>query len=271
MDFKNIKNYISLTVLLSMTLISFTIYGSVSKLSSDDFIKSLSLAIFSTGFVLTIFEIIYKTRGEKYFEDLISEKIPMYLKMKDKGLEDISDAFSIKKYKEKITHSKELYIVMNDGKSFIGNHSYIFKERFQQKKETNIIILDPRSDVIPLLNKKNGKTDNNYYQHKLLDVIKEFLYDFEQSENHNLNIYVHDLFNTMSVVLFDDISMISLYRLSPGKSVVPHLEFHDKGKDSEYSLIYEDVIKLMQVSEKITKENYEDLKKEVHNKTLEEE
>ena len=150
---------------------------------------------------------------------------------------------------------------MNDGKSFIGNNSYIFKRRFKlPNKETNFILLDPTSEFIPLLNKKNGKQDPAYYQRKLLDVIKEILMDFEVVEGHVVNIYVHKMFNTMSVLSFDDVAMISLYRLSPGKSIVPHIEFKNVGENSEYSEIIEDVNKLVGISRKITIENYEDLK-----------
>lgn len=241
-------------------------YGSVSSLSNDDFLKNISLSIFSTGFVLFIFEIIYKTRGEKYFEELISEKIPIYLKMKTKGMEDISNRFNIENHKEKIINSKNLTIVMNDCKSFIGNNSYILKERFKTNNTTNFVILDPRSDVIPILNKKNGKTDSSYYQHKLLDVIKEISSDFTTSNNHNVNIYIHKMFNTMSVILFDDIAMISLYRLAPGKSIVPHIEFKNTGKDSEYCLISEDIKKLIINSENITNINYDNFRKEVLSK-----
>lgn len=152
--------------------------------------------MFSTAIVGFLFEFIYKTRGDKYFEELISEKIPIYLKMKTIGMEDISTSFNIEKYKDKIISSKTLTIVMNDCKSFIGNNSYVLKERFKTNNETNFIILDPRSDVIPILNKKNDKADK-YYQHKLLDVIKEILVDFKISDKHTINLYVHTMFNTM--------------------------------------------------------------------------
>lgn len=261
MTFDNLKKYIRLVVFLLISVVSIVLYASVSSLSGDDFVKSISLAIFSTGLVMFVYEFIYSTRGEKYFEELIGEKIPIYLKMKEKGIEDITDSFELDKYQQKIIGSKKMNIVMNDGKSFIGNNSYIFKRRFKlPNKETNFILLDPTSEFIPLLNKKNGKQDSTYYQRKLLDVIKEILMDFEVVEGHVVNIYVHKMFNTMSVLSFDDVAMISLYRLSPGKSIVPHIEFKNVGENSEYSEIIEDVNKLVGISKKITIENYEDLK-----------
>lgn len=41
----------------------------------------------------------------------------------------------------------------------------------------------------------------------------------------------------MSVVIFDDIAMISFYKLAPEKSIVLHIEFNNTRKDSEYKLI----------------------------------
>lgn len=261
MNFKTLKGYINLIVLLFVLIISLLIYGSKSSFSGDDFYKDIALSMFSTAIVGFLFEFIYKTRGDKYFEELISEKIPIYLKMKTIGMEDISTSFNIEKYKDKIISSKTLTIVMNDCKSFIGNNSHILKERFKTNNETNFIILDPRSDVIPILNKKNDKADK-YYQHKLLDVIKEILVDFKISDKHTINLYVHTMFNTMSVVIFDDIAMISLYRLAPGKSIVPHIEFKNTGKDSEYNLILEDVNKLITCSENITNKDLKILREE---------
>ncbi|MDC9531874.1 hypothetical protein [Pseudoalteromonas sp. Angola-7] len=266
-NFSNLKKYIRLIALLIISLVSIGLYASVSSLSSDDFIKSISLAIFSTGLVMFVYEYIYTTRGEKYFEEIIGEKVPIYLKMKSKGIEDISDSFEIDKYQDKIVNSKNMTVVMNDGKSFIGHNSYIFKRRFKlENKETNFVLLDPQSDFIAFLNKKNGKHDEHYYQRKLLDIIKEILFDFDVIEGHKINVYVHGMFNTMSVLRFDDVAMISLYRLSPGKSIVPHIEFRNVGGESEFIEIVDDVKKLIEISTKIDKENYKDIKDAVYKK-----
>lgn len=265
MSFQAIKKYIRLIVLLLISVLSISMYASVSSLSSDEFIKSISLAVFSTGLVMFIYEYIYSTRGEKYFEELIGEKIPIYLKMKSKGIEDISDSFEIDKYQDKIINSKVMTVVMNDGKSFIGHNSYIFKRRLKLKnKETNFVLLDPRSEIVSFLNKKNGKQDPHYYQRKIVDVIKEILHDFDIDKGHKVNVYVHEMFNTMSVLRFDDIAMISLYRLSPGKSIVPHIEFRNVGGDSEYTEIVEDVDKLIKISDRIDKAKLEELKAQVY-------
>lgn len=267
LNFSNLKKYIRLIVLLIISLLSIVLYASVSSLSSDDFIKSVSLAIFSTGLVMFVYEYIYTTRGEKYFEEIIGKKVPIYLKMKSKGIEDISDSFEIDKYQDKIVNSKIMTIVMNDGKSFIGHNSYIFKRRFKlANKETNFVLLDPESDFIDFLNKKNGKNDSHYYQRKLLEVIKEILFDFDVAESHSINVYVHKMFNTMSVLRFDDVAMISLYRLSPGKSIVPHIEFRNIGGESEFVEIVEDVKKLIEISRKVDNLNYEFIKTAVYEK-----
>ncbi|MGF0337892.1 hypothetical protein [Ectopseudomonas toyotomiensis] len=264
MNFKDLKKYIRLFVLLVISVVSILLYASVSSLSGNDFVKSISLAIFSTGLVMCAYEFIYSTRGEKYFEELIGEKIPIYLKMKAKGMEDITDSFELDKYQDKIINSKKLNIVMNDGKSFIGHNSYIFKRRFKlPNKETNFVLLDPTSDFMPLLNKKNGKHDASYYQRKILDVIKEILIDFQAEDSHKVNVYVHQMFNTMSVLSFDNIAMVSLYRLSPGKSIVPHFEFKDTGANSEFCEITDDVDKLIKISTLITIDKYEELKSKV--------
>lgn len=260
MTFKLIKNNINLIAILIVTLLSLVLYiYGMSNLPENEIIKNISLTIFATGLTMSIFEFLYKSRGDKYFEEIINERIPIYLKLKDKGIEDITNSFNIEKYRDQIIKDKNLTIIMNDGKSFIGKYSNVLKRRLEEKGTTNFVILDPSSEVIPILNKKNGKTSEDYYQEKLLDVMREILFDFAPSKKHTVNLYIHTLFNTMSVVISDSIAMISLYRLSPGKAIVPHIEFKPTTTcDSEYTLIKDDVRNLIKNSKIITKDSYEE-------------
>ncbi|MDU3159094.1 MAG: hypothetical protein E7B34_26205, partial [Hafnia alvei] len=181
---------------------------------------------------------------------------------------NISDSFELDTYQDKIINSKKLTVVMNDGKSFISANSAIFKKRLNiPGKETNLVLLDPRSEFINLLNRKNGKSDSEYYQRKLINIFDEIFQDYEVHEKHDFKIYIHSMFNTMSVIIFDDIAMISLYRLSPGKSIVPHFEFKNTGEGSEYSEVVSDVNKLLSnqdIVDIINKENISKLKNDVN-------
>ncbi|SCM52416.1 hypothetical protein BN1044_01900 [Hafnia alvei] len=61
--------------------------------------------------------------------------------------------------------------------------------------------------------------------------------------------------------------MISLYRLSPGKSIVPHFELKNTGEGSEYAEVVNDVNKLLSnqdIVDIITKENISKLKSDVN-------
>lgn len=259
MHINSIKSYIRLFVILLVSIMSISLYAFISSLSINDFIKNISLAVFSTGVVLFFYELIYINRGEKYFEEIINKTIPVYSKMKSNGLEDISNTFELDKYKEEVIHSKKMTIVMNDGKSFIGRNSDFFKQRFGFKgKETNFVLLNPKSEFIEILNKKNGK-DSGYYQIKILDVIKEILHHPHIVKGHTVNIYVHDMYNTMSVIQLDNIAMISLYRLSGGKDTVPHLVFRNTGTISEFNRIADDTERLIVASKKIDEQVYSDL------------
>lgn len=268
MTTQRIQKYIRLFVLLFISLISLVAYALIAKLPLEELIKTIAISVFATGLVMCVYEYIYVSRGDKYFEEIIGKKIPIYLKMKERGIENISDSFELDTYQDKIINSKKLTVVMNDGKSFISANSAIFKKRLNiPGKETNLVLLDPRSEFINLLNRKNGKSDSEYYQRKLINIFDEIFQDYEVHEKHDFKIYIHSMFNTMSVIIFDDIAMISLYRLSPGKSIVPHFEFKNTGEGSEYSEVVSDVNKLLSnqdIVDIINKENISKLKNDVN-------
>ncbi len=266
--FRSLKRLYSLIGLLIISLISIIVYTSTSILSVEEFLKSLALAVFSSSVVIFFYEVIYiVNRGDKYFEEIIEKRIPVYFKMKSSGMENISYEFELAShepsFESRLKSSQSLTIVMNDGKRFIDNHSSSFRQRFKEGgKETNFILLDPRAKFVDILNKKHVKGEG-YYENKILSVIDDLLNGptYEVAKGHQMKIYLHDSFNTMSIVILDNVSIISPYRISPGKFKVPHIEFQETGNECEFKNIKDDVDQLLKKSFHVTKDNLKEIKK----------
>lgn len=238
-------------VLLIVTVVSLMVHMKYD----DEIIKNISLAVFSSGVVLIMYELISMTYGdykEKIFDHL-GDAVPLYKESKKYGLDKISNSFYFQNEEDSsdFIDSKFITIVMNDGKRFIDNNSQMFQERFNKKgKETSFILLNPSSDFVKILNKNNGRKDG-YYQEKILSVIEDLL-KYEHHNKHEINIYLNNSFNTMSVVLLDTSVNISLYRFTRGKTDVPHIKFeNNKYMKNEYGYISKDLEQLKELSVQI--------------------
>jgi len=237
-----LRGILSIIIILGACLL----YKSIQ----DNFWQDLFIAIAGAGIVILIYEVFYQTVESKFIFDYF----PLYNKLQSIGLIDIDyEFFDEDKYKKDLKSTKELIIVMNDGKNFLRKYNEELKERVKTTGNTKFILLNPESDFVKFLNKRNQKTDDKYYQNKIKDVIYNELKSIYQnkSNNHNIEIFIHEGFHPYAVVMCDKKAMVSMYRLSPGKDKVLHFLFENKGPNSEYYKIQEDINKLINLSTKI--------------------
>ncbi len=246
MDKNFLRRYLRGALSIIIILIAFVLYIYIQNI----FWKNLFIAIASAGIVILIYEVFYQTIESRFIFDYF----PLYNKLQNIGLVDIDyEFFNEDKYKKDLKNTNNLIIVMNDGKNFLRKYNEELKERVKKPGKTIFILLNPTSDFVKFLTKRNQKTDEKYYENKIKDVIFNELKSIYKlsSKHHIMEIFIHNGFHPYAVVMCDKKAMVSMYRLSPGKDKVLHFLFENKGVDSEYYKIKEDINKLIKLSKKI--------------------
>lgn len=143
---------------------------------------------------------------------------------------------------------------MNDAKAFISSHTILLKERMNVKKRNTTFVLQDYNtpDIMSALTRKNGHIeDEDYYKRKIQSVIKYHLVPLkEECDNTSeFSAFLNTNYNTLAIILTDNYAMVSIYRIAPGKSRVPHFVF--KKGNKEYNDTYSDVIKIVENAKKI--------------------
>lgn len=221
---------------------------------TDEFISSLLTTIAVSGVTTGIFSIISSWIDKQSMEEKVYSAFPVIKKCNEYGMINITTKFPFDniEIKRDFIDSKEVYILMNDGKNFISTNIDMISERFQQdKKKTNIILLDyEQSDTMAVLTRKNGHDSTpDYYVEKIKEVIGYHFKKAKKSKSHILNVYLNSNYNTLAIIVSDNYAMISLFRVSSGKDIVPHMIFDKNG--TEYEKIKADVINVCQCSRKV--------------------
>ncbi len=221
---------------------------------TDEFISSLLTTIAVSGITTGIFSIVSSWIDKQNMEEKVYSAFPMINVCNKYGLVEISDKFPFDndEIKKDFINSKKVYIVMNDGKNFITNNTNMIDERFHQdKKETNIVLLDyEQNDVMAVLTRQHGHDSTpDYYVKKIKEVISYHFKKEKRSKNHKLKVYLNSNFNTLAIIVSDNYAMISLFRVSSGKDIVPHMIFNKNG--TEYEKIRKDVMKVCAESREI--------------------
>lgn len=247
-DLKKINALWGLIALLTLVFlpIAFGVPGPLLKILNAIGI-SLFLAFTVSYFtnrkiaVLTNFEI----------KDLIQKKFPKLIQIENAGLEKIVYENKMDAIGVDLASSDKLYIVMNDGKNFFTNNSGRLSERFKKEnKSTIVILMSPESDSEKILNAKNKKSGEGYYARKIVDSTCDFINLHKDAPRSNhLDILYHGYSNSMSIVATENLSLIGLYRNSPGKSLPPpHFLFSNKS-GGEHANIIEDIRNLISNSD----------------------
>jgi hypothetical protein len=228
-------SFIGIIALLVMSIIIPYIYGYEGKKIWIDISFAIGIAIFST---LSI---------SKYFQgettEFLFKAFEMQKKLNSIGIIDFPENNNIQ-YMDFET-SKELVIVMNDGKNFITNNAENLQKRFQKDSlVTTFIFLDFENNVVEALGTANEKSNKGMYKEKIEQSIEDIKIFRNSNSNHEFKIYLYPkgYFRT-SIVLTETFALVGLYRNSPGKTNTPlHMLFSKFGK--EYHHILKDVEQL---------------------------
>lgn len=221
---------------------------------TDEFISSLFMTIAISAITTGVFSIFSASIEKQNMEEKVYSAFPVIKKCNEYGMINITSSFPFDnvEIRKDFIDSKEVYVLMNDGKNFISDNIDMIRERFQQnEKETNIILLDyEQNDTMDVLTRKNGhESTPDYYRIKIKEVIDYHLKKAEKGNAHILNVFLNSNYNNLAIIVTDNYAMISLFRVSSGKDIVPHMIFGKNG--TEYQKIRKDVVKVCQSSNKV--------------------
>lgn len=212
-----------------------TILGILSNVS-----LSLATSFFMLGFVESILE--------NYLNSDMDNIV------KGMGFKTISRKNSCDDLHIDITNTDNLFIVMNDGKSFINANRTLLEKRFATKKKTVFIFLNMENE-----NNENAlciqaKKDKGYYLSKSKAVIDDIKNLVKKYDCDCVTIYKYDLWGGFKnhIVLTDEQAILGIYRNSQGKSDRPPPTFiYDKHEsdDSEYRQIKKDIDDMISCSD----------------------
>jgi hypothetical protein len=151
-------------------------------------------------------------------------------------------------WKDIILASRDLTIVLNDGKSWLSRHSEFIKTRMQIPGfKTTFIFQHPDSKMIEVLSGKMGQSPE-FLIEKVKDTVKELL-SYSRIENHQLLILGHHYFNPYSLFITEDCAVMCPYYISPNLSIVPSFYFERRGQTSQYNRYNEDIQHLIRDSQ----------------------
>ncbi|MGN1115518.1 MAG: hypothetical protein ACI4TH_03010 [Candidatus Ornithomonoglobus sp.] len=216
-------------------------------LSNYKLLQSFFLTLGITAIVSGIVNIFSSRLTVSNVQNIIEEKMQALKDCREYGLVAISENFSLtdEKIRESFMNSKKVCIIMSDAKNFISDNLDLFAQRIKKEnKETIFIIHDyNESTLMNVLTKKN-KHQGDYYINKIKEVIQYHLKEFAKKKNdsHILKVYLNSNFTTLAILLMDDYAIYSIYRVSSGKTKVPHYIFEKNTK--EYNYVSNDVATL---------------------------
>lgn len=247
----------------TLVLLLCGIIAVVTLLINERYIKAKDVMIYNL--IMTVAITFLTTAIFSFFSDLFPsndvEKIAYQnfsvLKFcQEYGLQGIYEKFPLERQEieKDFIESKELYIVMNDAKAFISSNMPLLEKRIRGRGHSTVFVLQDYEieDVMSALTRKNGHTeDHNYYKNKIKNLIEYHMKDLNKkcNKNHTLSVYLNPNYNTLAIILTDNYAMMSIYRVAPGKTRVPHFVFK-KGK-TEYDEIRRDVLNIKKLAKKI--------------------
>lgn len=125
---------------------------------------------------------------QKETKELILDEIPLLQEANEIGIKafPVSNDITIL---DDFSSSKELFIIMNDGKNFISNNASKLKDRFRNGGTTTFIFLNGDSEAEKLLCTANGKSKADVYKDKIAQSIQDIENYKKDYSNHIFEVF----------------------------------------------------------------------------------
>lgn len=152
-----------------------------------------------------------------------------------------------------IVDSRDLMVVMNDGRSWINSNREVLGRRVADgASKTKVVLLHPKSEFIGVLVKKNKKTRVQQIEEirRSFDVLRAAAANLG-----NLEIRGHHGFNPFTLILTDRYAFVSPYLFNERGSL-PLLKFSSQVSSGLYQDIREDALKLFDQATSLTEADF---------------
>ncbi len=157
---------------------------------------------------------------------------------------------------EEITQSRELMVVMNDGRSWIDSNREILAQRIRDREKiTRILLLHPRSNFLDVLIRKNKKTQAQQMEEiqRSFDVLQNIA-----TRPEALDIRGHHGFNPYSLILTANYAFVSPYFLNE-RGALPLMKFTSHAPSGLYHELRADAQKLFDQATILTQSQFASL------------
>lgn len=219
--------YSALTSVLQVVIIS-----SIATLVNEWLIKSDNIKVIES------------------IRDDIKRNTAVKANISELGLVDVYKDANDFKFKEIIENSQNLIVCVNHGRTWLSQRSEYFKFRFRNvRNKTTFIFSDPDGDSAKIIAKKEGKNANDL-KLRVEEAIK-ILRD-SGGIGDKLKIYFQPYYTCQTVILADDMLILTPYYNSSGRYSVPLFVYKNMGETSYYHKIHSDIQSLISESMEIS-------------------
>jgi len=248
-----IKGLIFSLILVIIGLV-LTWYTSKKDEQLVSFVSQIGSIFLITGAWSILYEIFLRAQFIEIIESRVSKVtnlIELAKQEKSFGLISIfskSDQYDLHKF---LLNNKALFVLLNDGRSWISVHAPTIESRLAKEDLTTTFILThPKSDMVKVLAKKQEMSESD-----IRNKIKQFICSIKALPGYSpskIQILGHYLYNPHSVFLGDERAIVTPYHASAGRRFVPLYIFENKGINSYYYSIGQDIDYLVKQSEDIS-------------------
>jgi len=208
-------------------------------------LTQLSTAFLVGGLWTGVYELYMRrdfVRIQDENRDELLDKISLAETEESLGFSRICPDANTYDYTHLIEDSPSLHLVLNDGRTWVSNHSDALRRRFQAPGlETTVFLLHPDSQMLDVLAVKVNST-----RQKLREKIGETVKMLRElvGDETKLRVLGHYLYNPHAVFVGQEVAVVTLYFTSRGRKSVPALVFEDRDQPCFYRKLKEDIMDL---------------------------
>lgn len=244
-------------LIISILIILGLLFLIVSLFITNDFWQSFCNQLATVLLVAGVWTGIYEMFLRLDFiriTDENSDRVISHLKLSDEfrklGLDEARADSGGYDFTHLLLHSEELFVVLNTGRTWVSTHSDPLRRRFQDAdKKTTVFLLHPDSSMLTVISRKEA-TPVEGVREKIAEAVQ--MLNQLKTDDTQLAIYGHHLYNPYSLFLGDAFAVITPYYVSIGRRTVPLFTYLGVETDSYYRNLREDVTTLLHDAQDIS-------------------
>jgi hypothetical protein len=165
------------------------------------------------------------------------------------GLATILPDCSKYDYEPIVCDSRNLTIVLNDGRTWLSVHREMLRKRFSDaRKTTTLFLIHPDSEFVTILARKSN-SDEDAIRQKISESL-QIISDIKGDAT-SIEVLGHRLFNPHSLVVGDNEAVITPYYISRGSRTIPAFVYSSSFNAAYFKEVSEDVSRLRMDSERL--------------------